>query len=311
MSFLAIYLRGMAMGAADIVPGVSGGTVAFITGIYEPLLNSIKSLNPSALQLLWLQGFKAFWRHINGPFLSALLLGMASSIILFAGLISHLLEAQPLLIWSFFFGLIAASALHMARQINHWNLSGAFFLLLGLVVAYGFTEMKPSELTATPLLVFAAGSIAICAMILPGISGSFMLLLMGLYSPILLAFKEFNIVILVSFIAGCGVGILSFAHLLSGLLSRFYAQTMSVLTGFLIGSLNLVWPWKQTLSYYSNSKGRPLALEQQNVLPQQFAELTGLASELVYCSLLALFAVVFVLLLEKKAGKSGNASKKI
>jgi putative membrane protein len=307
-ALIGIYLRGVAMGAADVVPGVSGGTIAFITGIYDQLLDSIKSINPHNVQLIFKEGVKPFWRAVNGNFLTALMLGILTSILSFAQLISYLLEHHPLMIWSFFFGLIAASAVHISKQVKGWGWLNGLLFIMGALIAYGFTEIKPSELAATPLLVFFAGSIAICAMILPGVSGSFLLVLMGLYGHILSAVKDFNLILIGAFAAGCGIGILSFAHILSWLLSKFHNQTMSLLTGFLLGSLNLVWPWKQTLSTYTNSKGKELALEQQNILPQDFTLLTGQPSYVTACVILAVVAVFVVMILEKFGTKKAKSS---
>lgn len=294
-----VYLRGIAMGAADVVPGVSGGTVAFITGIYQELLDSIKLFRPGLVSLLFQQGPVACWRAVNGSFLAALLLGIVTSILTLARLIGYLLETQPLLIWSFFFGLIVASAWHMVRQITVWRPAMWGALLLGVAIALVIAELKPSQLTPTLPLVFMAGSIAICAMILPGISGSFILLLMGMYSHVLGAIKDFNLLLLACFAAGCGTGLLAFSHLLSWLFKRFYDTTLALLTGFLIGSLTLVWPWKQTLSYYQNSKGEQLALQQQNVMPSTFYQLTGDDSLAVFCLLLMIFGFLVVICLEK------------
>lgn len=297
--YAGIFARGLAMGAADVVPGVSGGTVAFITGIYEELLNAIKSFNPQAVKVLLRQGPAAFWRHINGSFLLALGLGIVTSILSLARLISQLLDTQPLLVWSFFFGLIAASGWHMAKQVRRWSGATVVMLLVGCAVAYGVAELKPSELPAEPLYVFLAGSLAICAMILPGISGSFILVLLGMYSHVLLAIKQFDWLLLGVFAAGCGLGLLSFAHLLSWLLARFHDLAMTLLTGFLLGSLYLVWPWKHILSYYQNSKGESLALTQENVLPGQYLSLTGQEPDTVSCLGLMLAGLVTVLILEK------------
>lgn len=295
---LAVYLRGIAMGAADVVPGVSGGTVAFITGIYEELLNSIKSINPQALKVLSQQGLKAAWQHINGNFLLVLALGIFTSILSLARIISYYLENHPLLVWSFFFGLIAASSWHMAKQMKQWNLSLVVALLAGGAIAYVIGELKPASVPAQPLMVFLSGCIAICAMILPGISGSFILVLLGMYGHILGAVKDFNLVLLASFAAGCGCGLLGFAHVLSWLFRRFHELTLALLTGFLLGSLNLVWPWKQTLSYYQNSAGEPVPLTQQNVLPGTYQELYGVDALPEICLFLMLVGVLLVLILE-------------
>jgi putative membrane protein len=303
---LAVYLRGLAMGAADVVPGVSGGTIAFITGIYQELIDSIKSINPAALTVLFKQGPAQFWAHINGTFLLLLLLGIATSVLSLARLISYLLVQHPLLIWSFFFGLIAASSLHMAKQIRRWRLATIVSLLVGCGLAYAVTELSPSQVSPDLLMFFAAGSVAICAMILPGISGSFILLLLGMYTHILAAVKNLEWLLLLSFMAGCGIGLLSFSHLLSWLFRRFHDLTMALLTGFLVGSLNLVWPWKLIVSYYQNSKGEQVALQQQNVMPWLFEQGTGVNPATVYCLGLMFFGILLVLLLEKVGNTTPN-----
>lgn len=295
------------MGAADVVPGVSGGTVAFITGIYQELIDSIKSINPAALVILFKQGPAPFWAHINGTFLLLLLLGIASSVLSLARLISYLLAQHPLLVWSFFFGLIAASSLHMARQIRQWRFATVASLLVGGVLAYGVTELPPSELSPDLLMFFAAGSVAICAMILPGISGSFILLLLGMYTHILTAVKELQWLLLLSFMAGCGIGLLSFSHLLSWLFRRFHDLTMALLTGFLLGSLNLVWPWKVIVSYYQNSKGEQLALQQRNVMPWLFEQHNGVTASANYCIGLMIVGLLVVFLLEKCGRKAPDS----
>jgi putative membrane protein len=302
--WLGIYIRGVAMGAADVVPGVSGGTVAFITGIYEELLTSIKSINLSALSILFKQGMAACWQHINGTFLLVLVSGILTSVFTLASLIKFLLTNHPLLVWSFFFGLIVASSVHMAKQIQQWQATTLVALLLGVLAAYMVGEIKPSELPAELPLVFLSGAIAICAMILPGISGSFVLVLLGMYGHILTAVRDFNLLILITFAAGCGLGLVSFSGLLSWLLSRFHASTLALLTGFLIGSLSLVWPWKHTLSFYQNSKGQQLALQQENVLPDTFQSLTGTDPNTIFCLILMLSGLALVFLLEKIGQKT-------
>ena len=300
----AVYIRGLAMGAADVVPGVSGGTVAFITGIYEELLVSIGSINLKAVSVLLQQGPAACWRHINGSFLLVLVLGIFTSIILLASIISHLMSESPLLVWSFFFGLIVASSIYIFRQLKsyHWNILVA--LGVGGVAAFAVAEIKPSELSPDPLFVFLSGSLAICAMILPGISGSFILVLLGMYTHILTAVKDFQWMLLLSFVAGCGVGLLVFSRLLTWLFKRFHDITLALLTGFLVGSLNLIWPWKQTLSYYQNSKGESLALEQANILPGTYELVVG-PSQLYFSLALMVIGIILVLGLEKVGEKNG------
>ncbi len=305
---LGVYCRGIAMGAADVVPGVSGGTVAFITGIYEELLDSIRSINFKALGLLFKQGPLAAWQHINGNFLLVLLLGVLTSVVSLARGISYLLDHHPLLVWSFFFGLILASSIHMIKQIKVWQATTLIAIVVGAITAYAIGEMKPSELSPDLTIFFGAGAIAICAMILPGISGSFILVLLGMYGHVLTALKDLQLITIAAFAAGCGVGLLSFSHLLSWLFKRFHDLTLGLLTGFLIGSLNLVWPWKQTLSYYQNRHGEQLALEQQNVLPTAYQSLTGIDPQTLWCLGLLALGMFLVFLLEKFGQKEVEAS---
>lgn len=243
-SYLLLILKGCAMGAADVIPGVSGGTIAFITGIYQELLGSIKSINLTALRLLFSLKLKQFWQHINGNFLLAVGGGIAVSIFSLAKLMKYLLETHPVLIWSFFFGLIIASALLVAKDIKRWNVSTITALIAGAIAAYVITILTPTSTPDTWWFILLSGAIAICAMILPGISGAFILLLLGKYEFIITAVSEFNIPILLLFAVGAIVGIISFSHFLSWLLKNYQAVTIAILTGFMVGSLNKIWPWK-------------------------------------------------------------------
>lgn len=295
---LRLFLKGMAMGAADVVPGVSGGTIAFITNIYDELVSSIHSIGPKTLLILKRQGFAAAWDSINGNFLLTLFLGVATSIVTLAKVILHLLESQPVLIWAFFFGLILVSAVFIARQLGRWNALNIAGLVGGAVVAWLIADMSPSEVTATPLLIFLSGALAICAMILPGISGSFILLMLGMYGPILGAIKGFEVGTIALFGSGAVIGLLSFSRLLDWLLKHARDITLAVLTGFMLGSLNKVWPWKQTLSFRTNSQGEQVPLMQQNVSPSRYAELMQEPSQWPAALGLMLLAVVIVMLLE-------------
>lgn len=303
--YALISLRGAAMGAADVVPGVSGGTVAFITGIYEELLNSIRAITPSTVKLLLTEGIAAFWVRINGSFLSALLAGIALSIFSLARVISYALETQPILVWSFFFGLILYSAWFVGRRIGHWTPSHFVGLGIGTAVAWWITVLAPAEAALTPLNIFLAGALAICAMILPGISGSFILLLLGMYTHVIAAIKGFDVVLLGLFMSGCLVGLLSFSHLLGWLLDRYHWGTLSVLTGFMIGSLNKIWPWKETLSWRTNSQGEQVPLLQSNVLPAEYAEISGEPAMLLGGVLCMLAGIGLVWSIEHFAGRSG------
>ncbi|GAB2646722.1 DUF368 domain-containing protein [Vibrio panuliri] len=292
------------MGAADVVPGVSGGTIAFITGIYDTLLESIRRINPSILSLWKRDGFKAAFNHINGFFLIALFGGVFTSIATLAKLISWLLVTHPIPIWSFFFGLILVSVVHILKQVEQKTVSRWVFLLLGVAFAYCITILKPLHMEPTSINVLIAGAIAICAMILPGISGSFILLLIGMYTPVLAAVKSFDIAILALFLTGCVLGLLSFSHVLSWLLKRFRDTTLMFLTGLMIGTLPKIWPWKETISWRTNSKGEQVPLIQHNLSPFEFEQMFNQPSQLVIAIVMMLAAVALVLGLEKYAERS-------
>lgn len=289
------------MGAADVVPGVSGGTIAFITGIYDTLLESIRRINPSIFRLWKAQGFKAAFKHINGFFLIALFGGVLTSIATLAKLITWMLANHPIPIWSFFFGLILVSVYHILRQVERKDVPRFALLLLGIVFAYSITVLKPLHLEPTSLNVLLAGAIAICAMILPGISGSFILLLIGMYAPVLGAVKNVQLDILGLFLAGCVAGLLTFSHVLSWLLRRFRDFTLMFLTGLMIGTLPKIWPWKETISWRLNSKGEQVPLVQHNLSPFEFESLTSQPSQLGLAIVMALLAFALVLGLEKFA----------
>ncbi|AMG01734.2 DUF368 domain-containing protein [Vibrio mimicus] len=303
MNYLSTYLKGLAMGAADVVPGVSGGTIAFITGIYDTLLESIRRINPSLLTVWKEQGFAGAFRHINGLFLITLFGGIFTSIATLAKLISWLLVAHPIPIWSFFFGLILVSVWHMLRQVEQKTVSRALYLIAGAIFAYGITVLNPLNLEPTYLNVLLSGAIAICAMILPGISGSFILLLIGMYAPVLGAVKTLQVDILALFLTGCIIGLLSFSHVLSWLLRRYRDITLTFLTGLMLGTLPKIWPWKETLSWRVNSSGEQVPLLQRNLSPFEFEALTSQPSQWVLAIVLMLAAVALVLGLEKYAEK--------
>ena len=286
--YIILALKGCAMGMADVVPGVSGGTIAFISGIYEELLDSIRSVNATALKLLLKFRLAEFWRHINGRFLLPVLLGIAVAIFSLARLMTYLLVNHPIGIWSFFFGLIVASALLVARQVGRWDWRTVLAFVVGVVAAWWITVATPAETPNDWWFVMLSGAIAICAMILPGISGAFILLLLGKYQYIMHAVGEFDIPVIVVFVIGAAAGIISFSHLLSWLLKHWHDVTVAVLMGFMVGSLNKVWPWKETVETYLDSHGVAQPLVQNNVAPGTFEQLTGQPSLLVQAVLLGI-----------------------
>ncbi|MGE6791674.1 DUF368 domain-containing protein [Pseudomonas guineae] len=301
--YFLLYAKGIAMGAADVVPGVSGGTVAFITGIYDELLRSISSI-PVALGLLLRGRIFDAWKAANATFLLVLLLGIMTSVLSLARLITYLLVEHPIPVWSFFFGLVLVSSHLVVREIQRWNWARGVSLVLGAAFAYWITVAVPLQLGNDPLSLFFAGAIAICAMILPGISGSFILVLLGLYSFVLTAVKGLDISVLLIFASGCLVGIVSFAGVLRWLLARWRDLTLAFLTGLMIGSLNKIWPWKETLTWRTDSHGAQMPLLQTNLWPEHFAKVSGQDPQLLLAIALAITGVVLVLGLERLAGRS-------
>lgn len=272
-NYLLLVIKGCCMGAADVVPGVSGGTIAFITGIYEELINSIKSINLTSLQLLFQGQFKEFWKKINGNFLISVVCGIGISIFSLAKLMNYLLSTHPIEIWSFFFGLIIASALLVAKEIRKWDIFTFLALAAGCVSAYTITVLSPASTPQTWWFIMLSGAIAICAMILPGISGAFILLLLGKYTYIMAAVSELRIGIILLFAVGAVIGIISFSHFLSWLLKNYHTLTIALLTGFMLGSLNKVWPWKESLEFFKDTHGIQQVLIEKNVSPATFGTL--------------------------------------
>lgn len=291
------------MGAADVVPGVSGGTVAFITGIYDELLYSLKQIGPQAAVILFKQGFGACWNHVNGWFLLCVFGGILLSLKTFAALLIYALSAYPILVWAMFSGLLVGSLVLLFKAQKKWRVLDAVLLLLGAGVVLGIAMAEPIQLSGQPWILFIGGFIAICAMILPGISGSFILLLMGLYPVFLEAIHNVDVVALASFGAGCAFGLMAFSHFLSWLLSRFHQSTLSVLIGFLVGSLYVTWPWKHVVSTRLNSHGELVPFLQENVWPAKFHMLTNLSSQLVESIIMAVLGLGLVLLIERIAKK--------
>lgn len=301
-SSLLLYAKGIAMGAADVVPGVSGGTVAFISGIYDDLLRSIASI-PAAFLLLLRGRIKAAWQTANATFLLILLGGILTSVVSLARLITYLLEHHPIPVWSFFFGLILVSCHLVGREIQRWNWSRIVSFVLGGAFAYWITVASPVQMGQDSLSIFLAGAIAICAMILPGISGSFILVLLGLYSFVLGAVKSLDLAVLAVFASGCLVGIVSFAGILRWMLLHWRDLTLAFLTGLMLGSLNKIWPWKETLTWQTDRHGEQIPLLQDNVLPWHFAEISGDDPQLLLAIVLAVLGVLLVLGLEWLAGR--------
>jgi putative membrane protein len=264
--YLLILLRGLGMGTADVIPGVSGGTIAFITGIYEELVFSIKSINLIALRQLFTGRWRSFWTQVNGNFLLSLFTGIFIAVLSFAKVLEYLLEHHPILIWSFFFGLILASSYVVFRKVTRWRYDRVIAIAGGIAIAYLITSVTPATTTDAAWFVVLSGAMASCAMILPGISGSFVLLLLGKYEFALQAVNDRIIIDLLLLGSGAVTGLILFSNLLSWLLKNYYDVTIALLVGFMIGSLNKIWPWKETLETIL-VKGELKPLVEKNVWP--------------------------------------------
>lgn len=297
--YLIISFKGLAMGAADAVPGVSGGTIAFISGIYEELINTISNVNASLFKTLFSKGLKAFWQQANGNFLLALLSGIIISFVSFMKLAKYLLEHHPVLIWSFFFGLILASIYFVGKQITKWNLVTVIALIFGAGIAFYVSQLPSLGTNDNPWFLFFAGAIAICAMILPGISGSFILIILGAYKTLSDAIHNIDIQKIMIFGAGAIVGLLSFSHVLKWLFKNYHNITLALLTGFIFGSLNKVWPWKNTLTWHTDSKGIKAPLLQESISPFSFQG----ENQIIFAILLMILGFLTIFILERIGSK--------
>ncbi len=298
LQYIFIALKGMAMGVAEVVPGVSGGTIAFVAGIYEEFITSINNLNASTLKTWRKEGFKAFWLKLNGNFSLALLIGMLTGIFLFSTTISWLLENHPIPTWSFFFGLVLASIVFVGKAIKKWNTVTVLLLLLGAVVAYFITTLPPTQNSDSLPFLFLSGAVAICAMILPGISGSFILVLLGSYKTILDALHDRDIKIILAVGAGAIFGLLSFAKILKWMFTRYKNSTLAILTGFILGSLNKIWPWKKILETKTIGH-KIITLEEQSVSPFTFEG----DHQIMYAIIAAIIGFSLIFILERTASK--------
>ncbi len=283
------------MGAADIVPGVSGGTIAFISGIYEELLKSISSINFKIFGLIKDKDIQSAWNKINGNFLFSIFSGILISVFSLSRTITFLIGSYPILVWSFFFGLILSSSLIIGRTVKNWNFQKIISFIIGVFIAYGITRLSPVGNPESIFYIFLSGVIAICAMVLPGISGSFILLLMGSYTLILKALNEFDFLVITVFIFGCLTGLLSFARLLNQLFKSYRDLTIAMLTGFLFGSIDKVWPWKIVVLTRVNSSGEIVPFIEKSIMPFYFEG----DPKILFALILAIFGFGIVYILNR------------
>lgn len=289
------------MGGADVIPGVSGGTIAFITGIYEELINSLKSIDGTAVKLLLSFQIAACWSRINGSFLITVLAGILTSLMSLARLMTYLLEFHPIPIWSFFFGLILVSSPLIMRDIHKWTIGTVISFIVGIAIAYAITVLSPTETPTNLFFIFFCGALAICAMILPGISGAFVLLLIGKYEYMINALIMLDIPVILVFATGCFLGLVGFSHVLSWVLKNYRYPTLAMLAGFMIGSLNKVWPWKEVVAYRLDHDGIQVPAFDKSVWPGRFLDVSGQDPQLFYAILFAAAGIMLVVVIEKTA----------
>lgn len=298
-TWIFLFLKGMMMGAADIVPGVSGGTIAFITGIYDRLIAALKALEPASIVCLFNQGIAAFWKRIDGNFLLVLSAGILCSIFSLANFIDYGMKYHTIKIWSFFMGLVLASTIVLFQKSTPWHWQQWIGFILGIAIVLILTTLRPAQLPDEWWMAALAGAIAICAMILPGISGSFLLLMLGMYQIIIDAVTTFNLLILLSFACGATTGLMMFSHILAWFLRYHQQNTFSFLIGCLLGSMQVLWPWKQVVETTLDRHGELIPLVQINVFPSTYTQVSGQPFQGVWFFVFALLGVSLVLLLNK------------
>ena len=306
--YLLLYLKGLSMGGADVIPGVSGGTVAFITGIYDELINSIKAIDLDTIKLLFQFRIADAWKKVNGNFLISILGGIITSLLSLSKLMTHLLNTYPIQVWSFFFGLILVSSPLIFRDIKKWDWTTVLSGMFGIVIAYFITVLSPAETPTSLPFIFFCGALAICAMILPGISGAFILLLIGKYEYMITALINFNWPVILVFVLGCFLGLVGFSKFLGWILTHYRFPALALLAGFMIGSLNKVWPWKEVTEFRIDHLGNQVAAFDKSVWPSRFADVTQ-SDPLVWQAILfTAFGILLVVGLEKLAAylKSTN-----
>lgn len=313
---LGLALRGAAMGMAEVIPGVSGGTIAFITGIYERLINSIKAVGPSLLGTFKKEGIKGVWSSIDGNFLLFLILGMFGGVVIGLFGISYLLDNFPPVVWAFFFGLILGSVFYIARQITKWTWKEIVMLLVCAGVAYALTTMLPATGSTSYAYIFISGMIAISALVLPGISGSFILLIMGMYTyivqdtlkAVLSTFALDKIITMVVFAFGCLAGLMSISRILSWTFANYKNITLAALTGFMLGSLNKIWPWRKATQWLRDVNGNIILDEDglpdkilmtDNISPSAYEVATSLPAFLPFAIIFFFVGIAIVLLMSK------------
>lgn len=291
------------MGMADVIPGLSGGSVAFITGIYSEMVRALRSIDRESFELLTKKRFQDFWNKINGTFLVVLFAGFFTSLFTLARLITYLQTKYPILVWSFVFGFVLISALLVLRDIKKWNLSVVAAFLFGAVVSYGITLLSPAQTPAAIWFIFLTGMLSVSALLIPGLSGAFILLLLGKYQYMVNALISLNLLVIIVFLAGCMVGLIGFSRFLTWTLDNYHNATVALLTGFMLGSLNKVWPWREVVEYVTNSRGDQVPAFDRSILPWHYFNITGKDPQVFQAILMMAISVFIVVLFVKIAAR--------
>jgi len=298
---IGVFFKGMAMGAANVIPGVSGGTIALITGIFERLINGIKSFNLKALGLIFNGDFKGFSKHTDLAFLFTLFLGVGISILSLARLFDYLFTNYPVYIWSFFFGLILASVFYVGKTVSHWKWDVILIFILGLVIALTITFLTPASQNESFFYLIICGVVAVCSMILPGLSGSFVLILMGNYQLVMIdAINQLRFDILFPVIIGAAFGLLGFAYFLAWVFKHFRNQTIAILTGFIFGTLGIIWPWKEQIFQQFGDKEKVIGYNW--LLPE-------LNSQFAIALAFIILGIFTIWLMESMVNKTNDSAK--
>ena len=295
-NYILLFFKGIAMGAANIIPGVSGGTIALITGIFEELIDSIKSLNLKAAKLLFTGKFKEFAKYINLNFLIFVFSGVGVSIFSLAKLLDFLFKNYNVWVWAYFFGLILASVYFVAKTINKWNASVILSFIIGTAIAITITVLTPASQNDNIFYLFICGIVAVISMILPGLSGSFVLILMGNYQLVMIdAVSDLNLKVLIPLMIGAVAGLISFSHILSWIFKKFKNQTLATLAGFILGSLGILWPWKDEITQTFGDKIKVIGYNWN--MPNAFN------SEVIFAIIFMIIGYLSIILIEKTASK--------
>jgi len=291
------------MGVADIIPGMSGGSVAFMTGIYTEMVYALRSIDREAFELLTKKRYQDFWNKINGTFLVVLFSGIVTSLFTFARLVAYLQTKYPILVWSFVFGLVLISALLVLRDIKKWNVGIVVAFFFGALVSYGITLLSPAQTPAAIWFIFMTGVLSVSALLIPGLSGVFILLLLGKYQYMVNALISFNFLVIIVFLTGCVAGLIGFSRFLTWTLENYHNATVALLTGFMLGSLNKVWPWREVLEYVTNSRGDQVPAFDRSILPWHYLNITGKDPQVFQAILMMAISVFIVVLFVKIAAR--------